>query len=100
MTLVDSFLMQSIILFSDIKNIESGKCGENCLPGKLKATDSGKVIYTSDMGDDYLYRAEFDNSNANGYGVIMLQGLKKTDDPKKLKRVLALDLIVDSCEAI
>ena len=97
---LDDFLLQNRLLFSDIKNIDSNYCDDKCLTGKVKHFSDGKLVYLNQMNGPFLFRAEFSRLIANEYKVIQLHGLRKEKNSEKKQRVLALDLIVDSCDSI
>ncbi|RZF22724.1 hypothetical protein DAY19_02830 [Halobacteriovorax vibrionivorans] len=98
--ILDNFLMQNRLLFSDIRNVDSNYCDDKCLPGKVTHFSDGKLVYSKQMSGPFEFKAEFSRLVANEYKVIQLHGLRKLKNSQKKQRVLALDLIVDSCGSI
>lgn len=97
---LDDFLLENRLLFSDIRNVDSNYCDERCLDGKVTHFSDGKLTYIKEMTGPFEFKAEFNRLIANEYKIIQLHGLKKLKNSNKKQRVLALDLIVDSCGSI
>lgn len=98
--ILNDFLLRNRLFFSDLKTIDSNYCDKGCLEGDVKHYSDGSVEYKTQMIGNYEYRASFSQLQENEYKVIRLEGMHTSTTSKKISRVLALDLIVDSCESI
>ncbi|MFG1493479.1 hypothetical protein [Halobacteriovorax sp. ZH4_bin.1] len=98
--ILDDFLLKNRLFFSDLKNIDSNYCDNGCLEGKLTHYSNGNVDFERKMLGKYEYHASFSQLEANEYKFIRLEGIRYSKNPQKEQRILALDLIVDSCESI
>ncbi|WP_412463018.1 hypothetical protein [Halobacteriovorax sp. RT-2-6] len=98
--ILNDFLLRNRLFFSEIKNIDSNYCDRGCLEGDIKHYSDGTVEYKTPMIGNYEFNASFSQLQENEYKFIRLEGIHNSKKTNKKQRVLALDLIVDSCGSI